>query len=543
MKRNGDGNGKVRVTQRVRCAIYTRKSTTEGLEQDFNSLDAQREAAEAYIASQQHEGWVCLPDRYDDGGYTGANMERPALRRLFEDLEAGRIDCVVVYKVDRLSRSLFDFAKIVERFEQRSVSFVSVTQHFNTTDSMGRLTLNILLSFAQFEREIISERTRDKIAAARRKGKWGGGHPLLGYDVQKAPGGSKLVVNEDEAGRVRSIFELYLQRQSLIRTAVELNARGWTTKCWITSKGTQRGGRLFEKTSLFRLLSNVVYLGKVRYKDEVHAGEHEAIVDEDIWQRTQRMLRSNGRTGGMHVRNKYGALLKGLLFCKPCARAMMHTYTSKGNRRYRYYVCYTAQKQGWHACPSKSLPAEEIERFVVEQIQAVGKDPAVMAMALDQARAQALEETTALESDARIAEREIGQIHSEIAKVATDAATNGHAATRLAELHERLREVEQRLTELRDQAERARRSLVTKAEVDSALEAFTPLWDALSPREQARALRLLIQRVDYDGANGKIAVTFHANGIRTLGQDGAAGRPACVRTRADVLEVNACPTA
>ncbi|NLY01558.1 MAG: recombinase family protein [Rhodopirellula sp.] len=534
MKRNGSGNGKVRAgQQRVRCAIYTRKSTDEGLDQDFNSLDAQREAAEAYIASQQHEGWVCLPDRYDDGGFTGANMERPALKRLFEDLEAGHIDCVVVYKVDRLSRSLLDFARMMETFEKHQVSFVSVTQQFNTTHSMGRLTLNILLSFAQFEREIISERTRDKIAAARRKGKWMGGKPLLGYDLLLGPGGGKLIVNEDEAVRVRAIFDEYIQRQSLIRTVQVLNERGWTTKRWTTRKGNERGGQPFDKASLFRLLSNVVYRGKVRYKDEVHAGEHEAIIDEDIWTRVQKMLRSNGRTGGMHVRNKYGALLKGLLHCKPCDRVMMHTYTAKGNRRYRYYVCYTAQKQGWHACPSKSVPAEEIERFVVEQIRAVGKDPAVMAMALDQARAQAMEEMAALESDARIAEREIGRIHGEVTKVAADAATNGHAASRLAELHERLREAEQRLSELRDQSERARRGVVTKAEVDSALEAFTPLWDALSPREQARVLQLLIQRVDYDGENGKIAVTFHTNGIRTLGQNGAA----------DGLEVGACATA
>ena len=531
MKRNGNGNGKVRLAQHIRCAIYTRKSTEEGLEQEFNSLDAQREAAEAYIASQQHEGWVCLPDRYDDGGYTGANMERPALKRLFEDIEAGRIDCVVVYKVDRLSRSLLDFARMIEKFEKGHVSFVSVTQQFNTTHSMGRLTLNILLSFAQFEREIISERTRDKIAAARRKGKWVGGMPVLGYDVD--PRGSKLVVNAEEAKRVRAIFDLYVEKQSLIRTVCELNHRGWPTKRWTTHKGHERGGQPFDKTILFRLLNNVVYLGKVRYKDEVHAGEHQAIVDEGIWQRVRGMLRSNGRSGGTHVRNKYGALLKGLLYCKPCDRAMMHTYTSKGNRRYRYYVCYTAQKQGWHACPSKSVPAEEIERFVVEQIRAIGKDPAVMAMALDQARAQALEESASLESDAKITERDIGRIHAEITKAATNAATNGHAASRLAELHERLREAEQRLTELRDQAERARRGMVTKAEVDSALEAFTPLWDALTPREQARVLQLLIQRVDYDGANGKIAVTFHANGIKTLGQNGVA----------DKLEAVECATA
>jgi site-specific DNA recombinase len=208
----------------IRCAIYTRKSTEEGLEQEFNSLDAQRDSGENYIAAQRGEGWVCLPDRYDDGGFTGANMERPALKRLMADIEAGRVDCIVVYKVDRLSRSLMDFAKIMDVLERQKVSFVSVTQQFNTSSSMGRLMLNVLLSFAQFEREIISERTRDKIAATKRKGKWSGGMPIMGYDAHDG----KLLVNEDEAERVRAIFELYLEHQSLLETVKELANRGWT---------------------------------------------------------------------------------------------------------------------------------------------------------------------------------------------------------------------------------------------------------------------------------------------------------------------------
>jgi site-specific DNA recombinase len=224
----------------VRYAIYTRKSTEEGLEQEFNSLDAQRESGEAYIKSLTHEGWICLTDRYDDGGFTGGNMDRPALRRLLADIEAGKIDCVVVYKVDRLSRSLLDFARMMETFEKHRVAFVSVTQQFNTATSMGRLVLNVLLSFAQFEREIISERTRDKIAAARRKGKWSGGHPILGYDVDT---NKKLLVNADEAVRVRAIFDLYLQRESLLAVVQELANRGWLNKRWTTRKGHERGGQ------------------------------------------------------------------------------------------------------------------------------------------------------------------------------------------------------------------------------------------------------------------------------------------------------------
>lgn len=533
MKRSGTGNGKVCAARSIRCAAYTRKSTEEGLQQEFNSLDAQREAAEAYIASQLHEGWVCLPDRYDDGGFTGANMDRPALKRLFEDIEAGRIDCVVVYKVDRLSRSLLDFARMMEKFDRHKVSFVSVTQHFNTTHSMGRLTLNILLSFAQFEREIIGERTRDKIAAARRRGKWMGGKPLLGYDLVVGPGGGKLVVNDADASRVRAIFELYLENQSLIRTCRLLNERGWTTKRWTTRKGHETGGQAFDKTILFRLLTNVVYRGQVRHREAIFPGEHEAIIDEVTWTRAQQMLRSNGRTGGMHVRNKYGALLKGLLYCKPCGRPMMHAYSSKGARRYRYYTCYTAQKKGWHACPSKSIPAEQIDNFVVERIRAIGQDPTVMAMTLEHARSQDIEETAALENDIQVAEREASQIRTKITSRSTKAATKRRAAGGLAELQSRLGDVEQHLSELRDRAERSRQAIVTKGDVDAVLQAFTPLWDALSPREQVRALRLLIQRVEYDGAKGKITMTFHPNGIRTLGQTGGL----------ENLEVAECQTA
>ncbi|HSS63306.1 MAG TPA: recombinase family protein, partial [Gammaproteobacteria bacterium] len=254
---NGNGNGRVRPATPLRCAIYTRKSTEEGLQQAFNSLDAQREAGEAYIASQKAEGWVCLPDRYDDGGYTGGNMERPALTRLIADIETGKINCVVVYKVDRLSRSLLDFSKIMERFERHGVSFVSVTQQFNTSTSMGRLMLNVLLSFAQFEREIISERTRDKIAAARRKGKWSGGPPVLGYDILREPSGSRLIVNVEEAERVRHIFRLYLDCNSLMVTLRRLGELGWVNKVWSTKKGEKRGGKPFDKSTLFNLLTNV----------------------------------------------------------------------------------------------------------------------------------------------------------------------------------------------------------------------------------------------------------------------------------------------
>jgi site-specific DNA recombinase len=357
----------------VRCAIYTRKSTDEGLQKEFNSLDAQREAAQAFIHSQAHDGWTCLPQRYDDGGFTGGNVERPALQRLLADIEAGLIDCVVVYKVDRLSRSLLDFARLMAAFEQHRVAFAAVTQQFNTATSMGRLVLNILLSFAQFEREIIAERTRDKIAATRRKGKWAGGRPRLGYDVD--PRTKKLIVNSSEARRVRTIFRWYLAQQALQPVLAELQRRGWRTKRWLTRTGRACGGRPFTKSGLYDLLRSVVYLGQVTYKEETYPGEHPAIVPADDWHAAQALLERHGQGTNGPRRSRSGALLAGLLHCVPCACAMSPAFAvKKGGQRYCYYVCTRAQKYGWRHCPSKSLPAHAIEHFVVEQIRGLGRD-------------------------------------------------------------------------------------------------------------------------------------------------------------------------
>lgn len=366
----------------IRCAIYTRKSTDEGLDQEFSSLDAQRESAEAYILSQRSSGWVALPARYDDGGFSGANLDRPAFSRLVADIEAGRVDCVVVYKVDRLSRSLFDFVRIIDVFDRHSVTFVSVTQQFNTTSSIGRLTLNIILSFAQFEREIISERTRDKVSAARRKGKWIGGIPVLGYDID--PSMHRLVVNREEAAQVRALFSMYLESQSLQAAAAETNRRGWTTKSWTKKDGADRQGKPFDKANLRRLLTNVVYIGKVGHDGQTYPGEQEAIVDERIFDRVGELLSANGNTGGGAVRNRHGALLKGLLRCRHCDSAMVSSHTKKGNRLYRYYVCSRAQKRGWQSCPCPSLPAQDIEALVVDCIRGIGKDPELVKDTLGQ---------------------------------------------------------------------------------------------------------------------------------------------------------------
>lgn len=272
--------------KRTYCAIYTRKSTTEGLDQDFTSLDNQRESAENYIKSQQNEGWVMLNERYDDGGFTGANIERPGLQKLLSDIKEKKIDCVVVYKVDRLSRSLLDFSQLLEFFDKNNVTFVSVTQNFNTNTSMGRLTLNILLSFAQFEREIISERTRDKMGAARKRGQWMGGRAPMGYDINRET--KKLIINETEAKFIREIFDLYIEHASLLKVAIILNEKGYTTKRWVTKKGKVCSGISFGRTHVQEIIRNVLYIGKVNYKGQIYNGEQPAIIDEGTFKKVKK---------------------------------------------------------------------------------------------------------------------------------------------------------------------------------------------------------------------------------------------------------------
>jgi site-specific DNA recombinase len=502
----------------VRCAIYTRKSTEEGLEQEFNSLDAQRESAEAFIRSQANEGWTCLPQRYDDGGFTGGNMERPALQRLLADIQAGQIDVVCSYKVDSLSRSLLDFAKMMETFEQHGVSFVSITQQFNSATSMGRLVLNVLLSFAQFEREIIAERTRDKVAATRRKGKWAGGTPLLGYDLD--PRGGRLLVNDEEAERVRAIFALYLEQLSLLPVVLELERRGWVNKRWQTRQGRLRGGRPFTKTSLYRLLSNVVYAGKVRYKDEVHEGEQPALIAADTFARVQALLRSHGPAIGPPSRHRFAALLKGLLHCRPCDCAMTPAHsTRQGSQRYRYYSCVNAQKRGWQACPSKSIPAAQIEQLVVGQLQQLGRDPQVLRQVLTHVRQQDEACLAELDAERSALERDLLRGQGELRKLLAEVSvgeSNGRLLSRLAEMQERVGQVEQRIARLRTQMEALQQQRLDEAEASRALAGLDPAWQTMTPQEQARVVGLLVSRVDYDGARGKVAITFHPLGLKTL---------------------------
>jgi len=340
----------------LRCAVYTRKSTEDGLEQEFNSLDAQFEACAAYALSQRHEGWTLIKDRYDDGGFSGGNMDRPGLKRLLADVEAGKVDIILLYKIDRLTRSLTDFSKIVEVLDRAGASFVSITQSFNTTTSMGRLTLNMLLSFAQFEREVTGERIRDKIAASKKRGLWMGGPVPLGYEVRDR----KLVVIETEAEQVRHIMGRYLELGNVPALAAELDREGYRTKVQQRSSGPHKGGCIYRRGTLYHLLSNRIYRGSIVHKGKAYAGEHQPIVDEELWDAVQWRLAANAAGSSRRLKYQHPSLLAGKVFDGE-GRSMTPSHATKCSRRYRYYVTRTDQLDGSRAW---RVSAHDLEQLV-----------------------------------------------------------------------------------------------------------------------------------------------------------------------------------
>jgi site-specific DNA recombinase len=391
-----------RPARKLRCAAYTRKSSEEGLELEFNSLHAQREAALAYIASQKSEGWIGLTDQYDDGGISGGTLERPALQRLLRDIEAGMVDVVVVYKIDRLSRSLTDFAKLVDVFERHNVTFVSVTQQFNTTTSMGRLTLNILLSFAQFEREVIGERIRDKFAASRKRGMWMGGWPPLGYEVEDR----RLVVVEPEAALVRRIFDRFAKTGSALAVARELNTAGEVTKRRPSANG-DRGGKPWTKGAVYKVLANRLYLGEVVHKGVAYPGEHAAIIDQRVWDKAHAVMAEPAHRRGAASRAQVPALLKGLIF-GPNGRPMSPSHTRRRGRVYRYYVTREAITDGYDTCPVTSVPAADVDGAVLDHIRKLLAAPELVARTWAAANREGEDE---------IAEREVTVLLAEFAAV------------------------------------------------------------------------------------------------------------------------------
>lgn len=360
------------VVRKLRCAVYTRKSSEEGLNMEFNSLEAQREACEAYVASHKQEGWVLVPDQYDDGGFSGGTLERPALKRLLVDIEAGKVDVVVVYKIDRLSRSLMDFSKLVEAFDRRTVTFVSVTQAFNTTTSMGRLTLNILLSFAQFEREVTGERIRDKFAASRRKGMWMGGWAPFGYEVKDR----KLVINDQNAETVRWIFRRFVTLGSATLLARELKQKDVRN----------RYGQAIDKGVLYKMLNNRTYIGDAVHKGTAYPGEHDAIIERKLWDQVHSILQESPRKRAAKHRAQTPALLKGLIF-HPAGVAMSPTHTRRRGKLYRYYVSQQTIKGAAASSAAFRVPAGEIEEIVVDQVRRVLASPELIVATWKQMRA------------------------------------------------------------------------------------------------------------------------------------------------------------
>jgi site-specific DNA recombinase len=385
----------------LRCAIYTRKSTEEGLEQEFNSLHAQREACEAFIRSQRHEGWTVLSQHYDDGGYSGGTTDRPALQQLLADIQAGRVDLVVTYKIDRLTRSLADFAKIVEIFDAKGVSFVSVTQQFNTTTSMGRLTLNVLLSFAQFERELAGERVRDKIAASKKKGMWMGGVPPLGYEVRDR----KLVVVPAEAEAVRHIFRRYAVLGSVRLLKEELEAAEIRSKQWTSTSGRRHGGKPLARGALYLMLQNRIYCGEIVHKEQHYPGEHDAIIDRQLWQTVQEKLAANAveRSTGGRARNP--SLLAGLLFDGDGNR-MTPTHAVKKTTRYRYYISHPLVTQARARSPAGlRVPAAEIEQLVITRLGRFLSEPDSILGAIERYGLEAADQQRVIDRAADIADR------------------------------------------------------------------------------------------------------------------------------------------
>jgi site-specific DNA recombinase len=510
MRNAGRREGALEVTalRNIRCAIYTRVSSDEGLDQQFNSLHAQQESCAAYIASQRHEGWQVAAGHYEDAGYSGGSMDRSGLKRLLADVEARLIDVVVVYKVDRLSRSLLDFTKIIELFDRCGVSFVSVTQHFNTRSSMGRLTLNVLLSFAQFEREVIGERIRDKIAASKKKGIWMGGMPPLGYDVRDR----KLVVNAEEADLVRNIFRRFVALRSGTLLVKELAAEGRRTKAWKTQGGRERRGQPFGKGAIYKLLHNRTYLGEVSHRGQIHRGEQDAIVPHALWEEAHAIIAESPHGRSNRTRAITPAPLRGVIRCAAHGCAMAPTFTKKKHRKYRYYLCTYASAHGYDSCPNPSLNAGEIERAVLHQLRSIFVSPEVLAKSFRAARSRQTSEIRRLQAERAALDAR----RQELTEAAQRTLTTGGRgrSPALQRINDDLDALEERLSQICAELDALGSIDISERDLAAAFRQVAAIWDQLFPVEQERVVRILIEeiRVGLDS----LEIEFKQNGLAEL---------------------------
>ncbi len=496
----------------LRCAIYTRKSTSENLDMDFNTLDAQRDAGEIFVKAQVHQGWEVLPTRYDDGGFTGGNMDRPALQRLLKDIDDGQIDCVVVYKVDRLSRSLLDFARMMEVFEQKGISFVSTTQQFNTATPIGRLTLHLLLSFAQFEREMISERTRDKMAAARRRGKWVGGPPVLGYRIDRVL--RKLEVIPEEATQVKALFDMYLRMRSVRAVTEQADAFGWRKKSYETKAGKTVGGGPLDRNTVHRILRNRAYTGCVVYKGEVHEGEHAAIIDPATFEQAQAILDSKRNGQGPRRQRNFENILQGVLYCSCAEKMTSATGRSRNGTVHRYYRCYGQMKGPATQCDHPRVPAGDIEPFIVDRIRELCAAPTVRGEVSKRLQWGKEQSGRAIVIEREVIQKKIDALSDEAQSLLTFVRESGGKAG--STVSDQLAKVELQLDDHRLKAnaldDRLRGLSAAVGRVQSALDLlsnFSEVWEVLVPEERCDLVKLLIDRIDVDVPKGELKITLH----------------------------------
>ena len=504
---------KPKENQRILCAIYTRKSTDENMKSDFTSLDAQRESAVAYIKSQQSEGWELYPDRYDDPGFSGGTIERPGLQRLLRDAQDGKFQMVIVYKVDRLTRSLKDFTKIVEVLEDAGVSFVAVTQQFNTSSSMGRLTLNVLLSFAQFEREIIGERTRDKRMATAKKGKWLGGVPLLGYDINFET--KSLVVNKQETALVKTIFETYQETKSAIKTAHILNTKGYRCKTWVTREGVKRGGAKFNKNQLLNCLKNPAYIGMIKYKDEQYPAEHPPLIDKKTFDATQALIAHNCVSKNSPNREGHDYLLSGLIRCACCKSIMTPTSTQPRGKKYLYYKCTKVHHLDRSACAVRVVGAREIENIIIDRLKVLSDDKNLLEKIIRNAKIGATDELQGLQqelntqtAELRKTENEANGLIGALTANRESLGNNKFISKRLNELEEKNAAIEARIQEIRLAKTKLEEQNVNAEVIQRNFVTFARVFDKLTMPERTELLHLLIKEIVYDGIKHEIEMAL-----------------------------------
>ena len=488
----------------VPVLVYTRKSTDAQLEKEVHSLSVQRASAESFIESQKHRGWFCLDERFDDNNISGGTLDRPALRRAMKLIKKGKVKVVVVNRLDRISRSLSQFLELTAFFEEYGVALVSVTQNINTGDAMGRLMLSIIISFAEFERELIRERVTERMHASRKNGQFIGGRPVLGYNIK--PEGRELEVDKIEAIRVHEIFALYLELRSVKATAQELKRRGWHNKKWVTREGKVSGGNPFSPNGLHHLLTNPIYIGKVTLKGEVFDGKHDALMDPELFQQVQTMLAKNSVIDGARKRNRHSALLKGLLYCTACDTPFEHTYTKKKNRMYRYYTCSHKRREGANTCPSPSLPAGEIEELVISQILSVGTDPNLQDMVYSQLADVVEKKSKEHAQQKKTAKQQLTRLHREL-----ESSRQFDASVSMIRLLESKIQDAENLLETLERATPPQ--MPEKREIIVALQNMKTLWPSFNKGEKCAFIKTLIQRVDYDAVEENITLHFTDEGF------------------------------